>query len=68
MLAERRDVPPGGSTRPLSEEEVLAKLRRCAAAVLDGAAIARIIERVQRLERLARVESVCADLEGPRPT
>ncbi|HSC96626.1 MAG TPA: hypothetical protein VLC73_16820 [Burkholderiales bacterium] len=68
LLAERRDVPPGGSTRPLSEEEVLAKLRGCAAAVLDGAAIARIIESVQGLERLGRVESVCADLEGPRPT
>ena len=66
VLAERREVPPGGSTRPLTQDEVLAKLRSCAAVVLDPAATDRIIDRVQRLEKLAEIESLCADLEGQR--
>jgi 2-methylcitrate dehydratase PrpD len=64
VLAERREVPPGGSSRPLTQEEVLAKLRSCAAVVLDAAATDRIIDKVQRLEKLAEIESLCADMEG----
>jgi len=66
VLAERREVPPGGSSRPLTQDEVLAKLRSCAAVALDPAATERIIEKVQRLEGLQEIESLCADLEGRR--
>ncbi|OGA80048.1 MAG: hypothetical protein A3G81_33675 [Betaproteobacteria bacterium RIFCSPLOWO2_12_FULL_65_14] len=65
-LAERREVPPGGSSRPLTEDQVLEKLRTCAAVALAPAAVERIIESVLRLEMLAQVESLCADLEGRR--
>ena len=51
-------------SRPLTQEEVLAKLRSCAAVVLDAAATDRIIDKVQRLEKLAEIESLCADMEG----
>ncbi len=64
VLAERCEVPPGGSTRPLTQKEVLAKLRSCAAVALDPTATERIIEKVQRLEGLQEIESLCADLEG----
>jgi 2-methylcitrate dehydratase PrpD len=64
VLAERREVPPGGSSRPLTQDEVLAKLRSCAAVALEPAATDRIIDRVQRLEQLPEVESLCTDLEG----
>jgi 2-methylcitrate dehydratase PrpD len=64
VLAERREVPPGGSSRPLTQDEVLAKLRSCAAVALEPAATDRIIDRVQRLEQLAEIESLCTDLEG----
>jgi 2-methylcitrate dehydratase PrpD len=66
VLAERREVPPGGSTRPLTQDEVLAKLRSCAAVTLDPRVTERIIEKVQRLEGLQEIESLCADLEGRR--
>lgn len=66
VLAERREVPPGGSSRPLTRDEVLAKLRSCAAVALEPPAIERIIEKVLRLERLEEVESLCAGLEGRR--
>ncbi len=65
-LAERREVPPGGSSRPLTEDQVLAKLRACAAVGLAPPAVERTIESVLRLEMLAQVESLCADLEGRR--
>jgi 2-methylcitrate dehydratase PrpD len=64
VLAERREVPPGGSTRPLTQEEVLAKLRSCAAVALDPAATERIIAKVQQLEGLRELDSLCTDLEG----
>lgn len=66
VLVERRDVPPGGSSRPLTQDEVLAKLRTCAAVAFEPPATERIIDKVQRLERLEEVESLCADLEGRR--
>jgi 2-methylcitrate dehydratase PrpD len=66
VLAERREVPPGGSTRPLTQDEVLAKLWSCAAVTLDPRVTERIIEKVQRLEGLQEIESLCADLEGRR--
>ena len=64
VLAERREVPPGGSTRPLTQDDVLARFRSCAAVALDPTATERIIEKVQRLEELQEIESLCADLEG----
>jgi 2-methylcitrate dehydratase PrpD len=66
VLVERRDVPPGGSSRPLTQEEVIAKLRTCAAVVLDTTAIDRIIDKVLKLENLVDVESLCTELEGKR--
>ena len=68
---ERRDVPPGGSTRPLSTEAIVEKLRACAEGRLAPAAIDRIITLVDGLERLADVRERCEALEGTselRPT
>jgi 2-methylcitrate dehydratase PrpD len=62
-LAERRDVPPGGSTRPLSEADLIAKLRACAAERLEAPAIERVIELVRGLERLESVAPLCAALQ-----
>lgn len=64
VLVERREVPPGGSTRPLTQDEVVAKLRSCAAVALEPTATERIIEKVLRLDSLTEVESLCTDLEG----
>jgi 2-methylcitrate dehydratase PrpD len=68
ILAERREVPPGGSTRPLTQDDVLAKLRSCAAVALEPTATERVIDKVQRLEALQEIDSLCTDLEGsPAP-
>jgi 2-methylcitrate dehydratase PrpD len=64
VLAERREIPPGGSTRPLSEQDVLAKLRSCAAVALEPKATERVIDKVRRLEALPEIDSLCTDLEG----
>src|SRR5258707_9713306 len=53
--AERCDVPPGGSTRPLSHAELVAKFESCAETVLKPADIARVIAIVQSLEVLPDV-------------
>jgi 2-methylcitrate dehydratase PrpD len=61
---ERRDVPPGGSTRPLSDEAILAKLRSCAESRLSAAALDRVVRQVQDLDRLPDVRLLCEALEG----
>lgn len=64
MLSERRDAPPGGASLPLTQDQVVAKLRSCAELALQPPAVARIVEQVQRLESLREVESLCVCLEG----
>jgi 2-methylcitrate dehydratase PrpD len=64
ILSERRDAPPGGASRPLSEAQLIAKLRSCGELALKPAAVERVIEKLLRLEELQEVESLCADLEG----
>ena len=64
MLKCRNDVPPGGSTRPLSDADVTAKFRDCASAVLTPAAIDAVIHKVQRLDQLGEIASLCELLEG----
>lgn len=66
VLVERREVPPGGSTRPLTQDQVLAKLRSCAAVALDQPTTEGIIDKLLRLEALEGIESLCAELEGRR--
>ena len=63
VLTHRSEVPPGGSTRPLGDAEVVGKLRDCAADVLSPAAIERVIGQVQTLELLDDVTPLCETLE-----
>jgi 2-methylcitrate dehydratase PrpD len=64
IRVERRDVPRGGSTEPLSDEELEEKFRSCAGIALDESAIARIRELVSRLDRLDDVNELAAMLKG----
>ena len=64
VLTHRSEVPPGGSTRPLSDAEIIGKLRDCAAEVLPPAAIDGVIRQVQTLELLDDVTPLCEVLEG----
>ncbi len=64
MLTERREVPQGGATLPLTQAQIESKLRTCAEVALAPLAIERVIERVRRLESLREVGSLCVDLEG----
>jgi 2-methylcitrate dehydratase PrpD len=61
---ERRDMPRGGSTEPLSDEELEEKFRSCARVALDQSAIARIRELVSRLDRLDDMNELAGMLEG----
>jgi 2-methylcitrate dehydratase PrpD len=61
---ERRHKPHGGSTDPLSDQELEEKFRNCASIALDRSAIARIRELVSRLDRLDDVNELAAMLEG----
>lgn len=63
-LAERRNFPPGGAALPLTQEQVIAKLRSCAEVALEAPAVERIVEQVLRLESIGEVNSLCACLEG----
>ncbi len=63
-LSERRDVPQGGATMPLTQDQVEAKLRSCAEIALQPSTIEWLIEKLQRLESLREVESLCVGLEG----
>ncbi len=64
IRVERREVPPGGSLRPLSEADIVAKLRSCAESRLAPAAIDRVIELVRSLDSLQDVRELCETLEG----
>jgi 2-methylcitrate dehydratase PrpD len=64
VLVERREIPPGGTGRPLTQDQVVAKLRDCAAIALEPAAVQRIIDNVLRLDTLAEIGPLCIDLEG----
>lgn len=64
--AERRDVPSGGSTRPLTEEELRGKFRDCARAVFgDDALVDDAADRILAVDRLEHVRELCEPLEGP---
>src|SRR5689334_10165023 len=58
-LRHRSDVPPGGSTRPLSDADVFAKLRDCATGVLDATALERTMQLINRFDTLPRVSPLC---------
>jgi 2-methylcitrate dehydratase PrpD len=60
---ERCDVPPGGSTRPLSRAELVAKFESCSEGVLAPADMASVIAIVQRLEMLPDLGPLCEILE-----
>jgi 2-methylcitrate dehydratase PrpD len=61
---ERRDVPRGGSTVPLSDQELEEKFHSCGGVALDASALARVAELVSRLDRLHDVNELAAMLEG----
>ena len=64
MLIERREVPPGGSSRRLSYEQLVEKLRSCANGILDNSTVDRVTHEVARLEELGGVRALCEMLEG----
>jgi 2-methylcitrate dehydratase PrpD len=66
-LVQRCEVPPGGSTRPMSYEQLVEKLRSCAADILEPAVVDQVIREVARLEHLREVRALCEMLEGPSP-
>jgi hypothetical protein len=61
---ERRDVPQGGVTKPLTQAQIVAKLRTCAEVALQPPAVDHIIAQVEQLESLADVVSLCQAMEG----
>ena len=63
-LVERREVPPGGSTRPLGAAQIEAKFRSCSQLVLDRAAADRVLQAVNRFEDLDDLDPLCEWLEG----
>lgn len=64
VLVERREVPQGGVSLPLTQAQIIAKLRICAEVALQSPAVDRIIEQVDRLESLRDLASLCVDIEG----
>lgn len=62
----RVDVPKGDPRRPLTWEELAAKFRDCAAALLRPEEAAQVIETVERLDRLQDVRQLTAMLAGAR--
>jgi 2-methylcitrate dehydratase PrpD len=61
---ERRDVPRGGSTVPLSKADIEAKFRACARAALDPSVVDRIPPMVADLDGFDDVGTLAAALEG----
>lgn len=61
---QRCEVPPGGSTRPLTDAQVAAKFRDCAAVALDATAAERALSMIGELETLPNVAELCELLEG----
>ncbi|HEV2038379.1 MAG TPA: hypothetical protein VGQ96_07220, partial [Candidatus Eremiobacteraceae bacterium] len=64
-LVQRCEVPPGGSSRPVSYEQLVGKLRSCAGGILEPGVVDRITQAVARLEELREVRGLCEMLEGP---
>src|SRR5690606_1699818 len=64
VWAERRDVPPGGSSRPLGDGDIVAKFQSCAGVSLSAATAERVIGMVLDLENLDSAASLCELLEG----
>ncbi len=60
----RVETPKGDPQRPLSWEELAAKFRDCAAAVLAPAAIEEAVSAIERLEGLENVAALAAVLAG----
>lgn len=65
--AERREVPSGGSSRPLSDEEVRSKFRDCARAVFADEPVDDAMEMILGIDRLPDVRTLCERLEGNAP-
>ena len=66
VLTHRSAVPPGGSTRPLSEAQIVDKFRDCAADALSPEAVAAVVAQVLALDTLPDVAELCETLEGIR--
>lgn len=62
--AERREVPPGGSGRPLTDDELRAKFRDCARAVFADGSMDDASEWILGIDRAADVRTLCERLEG----
>lgn len=62
--SERRDVPRGGSTVPLSKAEIEAKFQDCARAALDPIIVGRIPSMIASLDNLDDLGKLAAVLEG----
>jgi 2-methylcitrate dehydratase PrpD len=64
QTAERREVPSGGSTRPLTDEELHAKFRDCARPVFADESMGDVIDTILAIDRLPDVSKLCIRLEG----
>jgi len=64
LLTHRSEVPPGGSSRPLSEAQLIEKMHDCATDVLASEVIEQVVERIRALDTLADVAEICELLEG----
>jgi 2-methylcitrate dehydratase PrpD len=64
VMTERREVPPGGSTRALTQEQITEKMRTCSSVALAEHAIDAVISLVGRLDQLTEVDTLCTFLEG----
>jgi len=64
VKSERRDVPRGGSTVPLSNNELEQKFQNCAKGVLKQSMIDRVPAVVAQLDNLANIDGLTTMLEG----
>lgn len=65
---QKREVPPGGSSRPLSDDDVTAKFKLCAQENLSHDAIALVLGMVLHLESLPDAAALCCTLESTSRT
>ena len=63
-LTERRDVPPGGSTRPLSLADIEKKFRSCSQLALTSPAADLVVQAVENFESIDNLCDLCEMLEG----
>jgi 2-methylcitrate dehydratase PrpD len=66
-LVQRCEVPPGGSSRPVSYGQLVDKLRSCAVGILESAVIDQVIRAIGRLEEVHEVRALREMVEGPLP-